>query len=782
MKKIVIVLLSFMAIQTYGAVGPSTSSIDVNLNLKGLTSGLDLGNSTDNLTSGLDFKGLDSGIGNLGGGLDPNLMTSLNNLTSSLNLNLGDLVKIPNIENIANIPNIGDVLKGLDLKSITNLGNLDNLPGLKLPDLASALGNFKIPNLKTNFISHLSILNTEFNLPGNILNAQLSNIAAATQAGLPTNAIGNFLASIPTPAKFSLPKLPELATLDLPNISNIALPKISIPTLPTLPTIPVLPSLPALPTLPTITIPKIGLIGANLPLNIIDDIKIPGPDVVGALTTIEVKLPTPPKPKVPGKLKFSCLYFDWSDKKDITTFKGISTKENLHFDQTTSIKPPKPDASAETINKFKKDQCNKFSSSGDNQAMTVAMTKADYCSAIKNTKQNINGKQIPMTQVIINGQMTINTGIGQINTALQTTIPTAQQNLLKAIGTINDAKNKINTADSTIATAQQQINTANTGLTTIKATLAADEKTISAEQSQIQTELPKLQDELTNATTTLNELPANINNIGGVKQVLTMLQGLLCKQGDKIDPCANSLLDQIGTYTSDTDPKFVTLKSDVNNYLTLVRIFTGQLTETQQQSIVDALTPINKALPSLLINVNVKPGNLQKTLAGLGTFIASLQTELTTIPAAITKIKAAIDLLQAAETKIETILNTTIPNANTKLNNAQNQITKAQGDITTAQGKILTAKYKINDAIDKMVTAENKINSTLQSTIPTAIIKIKTAQQQVSSAQKLINAICDSQSPVTPRPIPTIPAITLPQIPLKYTGLPPQPATIAPTA
>src|SRR3990167_1808116 len=220
MKKIVIVLLSFMAIQTYGAVGPSTSSIDVNLNLKGLT-------------SGLDFKGLDSGIGNLGGGLDPNLMTSLNNLTSSLNLNLGDLVKIPNIENIANIPNIGDVLKGLDLKSITNLGNLDNLLGLKLPDLASALRNFKIPNLKTNFISHLSILNTEFNLPGNILNAQLSNIAAATQAGLPTNAIGNFLASIPTPAKFSLPKLPELANLDLPNISNIALPKISIPTLPT---------------------------------------------------------------------------------------------------------------------------------------------------------------------------------------------------------------------------------------------------------------------------------------------------------------------------------------------------------------------------------------------------------------------------------------------------------------------------------------------------------------------------------------------------------------------
>ncbi len=90
-----------------------------------------------------------------------------------------------------------------------------------------------------------------------------------------------------------------------------------------------------------------------------------------------------------------------------------------------------------------------------------------------------------------------------------------------------------------------------------------------------------------------------------------------------IDPCANPLLDKIGTYTDETDPDFIKLKNDVNNYLMLVRIFTGKITEAQQKSIVNALGPINKALPSILVNVKVKAGNLKVTLAGLDTFIAN---------------------------------------------------------------------------------------------------------------------------------------------------------------
>jgi len=764
-------------------------------------------------------------------------------------INIPDLAKtleglkiaLPNIQ----LPNLTASLKGINSGAFTNLGALAKMPDIHLPTIVNSLGNLKLPKLKVNFINNIHALSTNFKIPGKLLSANIGHIAAATKLGIPPAKIGALLHNLPHL------KMPDLGSIEfpamakLPTMGTIATPSIATPSTPKIASLTDLPTMdftvdtPTLPELPDIEIdlPSFEDISVNieaLPADIGGTFKDINANIGAHITALGNNLkghfppPAPPAPADPTA--FPCLFFEWKDKKDITTFKGLKDT-TLHFGTTTAVKPPKPGSPVSVTQAFQSEQCGKATPSGYNSGMTVVTDKKGFCGALKKMKQSVTDSTTGDTSkektvdVISNGQDQVNTGIDQINAAINTTLPKAQAQMAGAVTKVNDAKTtiaagttklttaktkiatadtKITTADGKITAADTKLKAADTKIETADTTITHDNATVKEQALKVGNELTSVETELTKAQEAETKLPASIKSLQSVQSVLKLLQGLLCGTDSSTPPkpnhiCSEALLDKMGELTT-TD--LVKLQSDTSSYLELVEMFSpGSITAAQGNSIVAALPAINTALSQIPA---VKPhvGNLQNVLTALGAFITTLQTSLASLPGTITKIEGAQTQLKAAQAKLATIMNVTIPGAEAKIAAAKVKIADAQDkvnaakvkiaaakvkiatantEITNAGNTIIRAKYSINSAIDSLNTAEDSINTAQNTTIPNAISSINSALPDLQGAERLIHASCGTT--YISKTVPSAPTpLTLATIPSKYTNLPPEPPAPKPVA
>lgn len=479
----------------------------------------------------------------------------------------------------------------------------------------------------------------------------------------------------------------------------------------------------------------------------------------------KIDLPTIPEPKDPTK--FSCFYMNNKKVNELTEIKqaNFTAKDRQPGESVIQVCEAHMPPSYMINGGF--EPC----------------TQGEYCLALKTQKQKKQHNHT-IIEIINKNQTSINKGISTFKTSL-TTVGDSVKSLTKSIQSVAEDKKKVTNDIERLKESQKNLQSKQDVIEEAKKQLEKDRnelastkaKAIAKVDTQIKDAKAKLEAQLKKLEATQKALPHTIKSYNNIASLINFLQNTFCGKDAQTklpqSPCANTLLNRLGELSAQ---EVTTLQGQVGSTLSLYVDF-GAISSTQKESILNAIGPINTALPSMP-GAKDKVGTISNVLTALEKETKVLNIDhKETIPAAIKKINGTLKTGFVAVRKkaLIHIENALKPNyaklktAETKINDSQKLISTAQHRLDVAHNKLVSAQLSINAAIEQLVTSIMKIEALYAHTLPNVLNKLQKGQNGLDMVKRGINLICNNKVRFIPVAVwPHINRPTMPTIPEAY--------------